>query len=170
MNFDEFFKQLWFRYPQDLCHKKKGSKVNAEKACRKLDPDQYQVILDHLEALKRYDRKDPKPDRWPFISSWINSGYYDREIGATAELTEKIKQANCKVCEKPVHGPNYIYCTDCAFQFMGDKLSNRRKEILVDLDLYSPGLSQSELAQNCRAYLKASGLSGMLSPQMKKDL
>ena len=113
MTFDEFFGKLWFGYPKNLCHDKKGTKFNAQKACKKLPESEYERILMSMEALIKYDMKDAKPDRWPHLSTWINQGYYDREIGSTTEQRERQQLSICQTegCSLEVHGPKYKHCS-----------------------------------------------------------
>ena len=76
------FIEFWETYPNELAHKKKGIKQKAFEAWEKLkDHDE---ILRKTRELIRYDRHclslGEKPDRWPHASSYLNGGYYDREI------------------------------------------------------------------------------------------
>ena len=109
---DEFFKKLWFSYPRDLCHDKKGSKVAAQNAAKKIKDD-YERILMNLDALIKHDRKDPKPDRWPHVSTWLNQAYYDREINER-DIQAKIELSECteEGCTNQVHGMRFDKCTD----------------------------------------------------------
>jgi len=112
MTLEEFFQKMWFSYPNDLCHGKKGSKVAAMNACKKLKENEFDTVLANIEALKRYDRKDQKPDRWPHVSTFINQAYYDRDIGSTIELKEKLVLNTCAFvgCDSEVIGERYRNC------------------------------------------------------------
>jgi len=149
MEYDEFFKDFWFKYPKDLCHGKKGTKFNAQKACRKLKPEQYKEILMNMDALIRYDRKDMKPDRWPHASTFINQGYYDREIGSVAEMQERQSLGICSVegCNQEVHGPSFKTCGFHIPNETGDML--KESWTRTGINFKSP-----TLIDECRAYCK----------------
>lgn len=168
MELEEFVDKLWLTYPSDLCHKKKGTKVNAMKAAKKLKPEQYDKILLDIEALKKYDRKEPKPDRWPHVSTFLNSGYYGREIGSTTEQRERVAQKECQWdnCSFPVHGSQFKYCTDHQYEST-DPFKPRRKKVMVKLGLVpEKGETRKQWADKCRQYLKNTGLS--ISGSVKK--
>jgi len=172
MNLDEFFNRLWFSYPEDLCHGKKGAKVPAKNACKKLKPEQYQTILDNVDALKRYDRKDQRPDRWPHVSTFINQAYYDRDIGSTVELKERQRLAGCQWndCQLEVHGSRYIYCTDHQYEST-DPWKPFRKQAIKDMGLLPcKGESLKDWGQRCKEYLmKGDGLKKLVKQQSGMD-
>ena len=70
MEFNQFFAEFWLRYPNDLCQKKKGAKFAAQKAAEKLKPEQYQYVLNCMDALIKHDRQDNEAYRWPHASTW----------------------------------------------------------------------------------------------------
>lgn len=113
MDFNQFFADLWLKYPKDLCHNKKGAKIAATNAAKKIKPDQYQYILNCMDELTRYDRKDREPDRWPHLSTWLNQGYYDRDVVAYEERQQVQELPQCQIegCISRVHGPNYSTCS-----------------------------------------------------------
>ena len=146
MKYDEFFGKLWFGYPKNLCHDKKGTKFNAQKACKKLPESEYEKILMNMEALIKYDMKDPKPDRWPHVSSWINQGYYDREIGSTTEQRERVAGKNCSIegCNDEVHGSMF---TECAFHIGNKDERLKQAWTRTGIDIKAP-----DLIAQCRSY------------------
>jgi hypothetical protein len=149
MELDDFFEKLWFEYPADLCHGKKGSKVAAKNAAKKLKADEYEGILRSMKELIRFDRKDPKPDRWPHVSTWINQAYYDRDIDVQ-EQRAKIELAQCteEGCENEVHGSRFNKCTN---HLVNEKHYNDLREAWTrtGIDRKSP-----TLGQDCRTYLR----------------
>ena len=149
MKFDEFFGKLWFGYPKNLCHDKKGTKFNAQKACKKLPESEYEKILMNMEALIKYDMKDPKPDRWPHVSSWINQGYYDREIGSTTEQRERVAGKNCSHdgCNAEVHGSAFSVCSS----HIPCQHDNRLREAWTRTGI---DRKSGNLAQQCRDYIQ----------------
>ena len=146
---EAFFKKLWFEYPSDLCHNKKGSKVAAKNAAKKLKPEEYEGILFSLSELIRFDRKDPKPDRWPHVSTWLNQAYYDRDIDIQ-EQRAKIELALCSVegCENDVHGPAYDKCCD-HLATVGHIQAMREAYVRTGIDRKSP-----TFVDDCRRYCR----------------
>jgi hypothetical protein len=144
----DFFDKLWFGYPNDLCHGKKGSKFRAQKMCEKLDPDQFKKILMNMEALIRFDRGDSKPDRWPHVSTFINQGYYDREIPSVAEQKLKIEAEKCQ-CGQDVIGPKYDTCEVCFYR-KNDQWMNRRVAALKKMDILQEGMSYQQVIDRCK--------------------
>lgn len=152
MTSNEFFEAIWWGYPKDLCHNKKGSKFTAQKAAEKIKPQEYQRIIDNMKALIRYDNNDPKPDRWPHVSTWLNQGYYDREIDS-GEQRQRIELSTCSVknCDNEVHGPRFSRCTDHYLTKETDRWYQRRLEAGIELGLLpKQGESRSEWVQRCR--------------------
>lgn len=155
----EWFDRIWLKYPNDLCHKKKGARKPAQDAARKIHKaggmPELERIERNLDALVRYDRRDhgkgEKVDRWPHLSTWLNQGYYDREIEAQPNTPRPRK--NCGCGEPSTVGNK---CPRCYVRALGDKgqqplsiLSARLKQIgLARLD----GESDSAWGRRCREY------------------
>jgi len=169
MNSDDYFEQLWTRYPNDLCRGKKGAKKVARESWNKIfkdgfDPKEAERIIHLTKVGASHCRSDPKPDRWAFVSTYLNQGRYDDVLEyAGKPETIKTEAKSCEVCGKPSHGAAYRYCTDCTYQFEVDTWKETRKQSLEKLGLYQPGMSQKELSEKCREYLRTSGLSGSFS-------
>lgn len=146
---EAFFKKLWFEYPSDLCHNKKGSKVAAKNAAKKLKPKEYEGILFSLSELIRFDRKDPKPDRWPHVSTWLNQAYYDRDMDIQ-EQRARIELSVCCVdgCENQVHGLRFNHCSD---HLVNEKYYSYLRDAWTrtGIDRKSP-----TLGEDCRKYCR----------------
>ena len=119
-DFDEWFERFWLYYPNDLCHKIRGSKPAAIKAAKKKVKTQAEAdrVMLNTEAWVKYSRheRDKSPrnytDRWPHVSKFFNQEYYDNEIPSYIQGKDiKIESKTCKHCSEPVHGPNYDVCT-----------------------------------------------------------
>ena len=168
MTLDEFFEKLWFGYPSDLCHKKPGVKQKAYIAAKKINPDQYETILKNTEALKRYDRQDTKPDRWPHCSTYLNQAYYDRPLGTVMELKQKREAQICSKegCNEEAIGERFRVCAKHT-EIHENRLNMMK--ILKDLGIARPGQSLQELSAACREYLLTSEASGKLLNKLKMD-
>lgn len=153
MDLAEFTARMWTEYPRDLCHNKPGHKARVEKAAQKIDKSLYKQILLDMDALKRYDRKQHQPDRWPLISSFLNGRYWERLIDSVMETkkAEKKEPEKCK-CGHPVEIGPTGECAEC-YAKRTDPNLQRRKNALESINLYSPGQSRSEVIENCRAAL-----------------
>jgi hypothetical protein len=171
ISFEDFFSKLWFCYPEDLCHGKKGVKFKAQKACEKLKPEQYNQILMNVEALKKYDRQDVKPDRWPHVSTFINQAYYDRDIGSATELKEKRESQICTECDQETIGPRYTVCPKHT-ETHAARL--KMMSILKEIGVATPGQSLQELSQSCQEWLRTNKgfgklFAGMTSSEKPAD-
>ena len=142
------FNEFWLSYPKDLCHNKKGSKFNAQKAWKKLKPEEQEQVVFDMKALIRYDRQDKDAYRWPMCSTFLNQRYWQREIESTAELRERQKFDLCQ-CGLEVHGPRFTECTDCLLKRV-DPWKKRRIQTLKDMGLYVDGESVSEVIGRCK--------------------
>ncbi len=157
----EWFDRVWFKYPKDLSHNKKGAKPPALKASEKIYKaqgiEELNRIERNIEALINYDRKELKaggrPDRWPHFSTFLNQGYYDREIESHAELQEKIERQHCQCGKESVISGK---CSRCYTKSIGDKSQmpiSIHKEQLDSLNLGRlPGETTAEWGKRCREY------------------
>lgn len=93
--------KFWNLYPSDLSHKKKGVRKKAHDAIKKLKFTQAQLDVVWVKTLQlmKYDRKclqmGDRVDRWPHCSSYINQGYFDREIESTLAMETRIEGKKC---------------------------------------------------------------------------
>ena len=151
MTLQEFIDRMWTEYPRDLCHNRPGHKARLEKAAKKIDKSLYKKILLDMDALKRYDRKQHQPDRWPLISSFLNGKYWERMVDSVMDIKKKKEKKTeyCK-CGKPVDIAPTGECVEC-YAKRTDQNQQKRKNALESINLYSPGQSRSEVIENCRA-------------------
>jgi len=113
----ELFNELWWLYNNHLCHKKKGAKPPALKAFEKIyksgGEEEVKRIIENTKALIRHDLDELKhggrPDRWPHVSTYLNQGYYDREI----ESYEKLKERSPIICRCGNQSHARGLCLDC---------------------------------------------------------
>lgn len=132
--FEQWFTSFWWLYPNDLCDKKKGSKFKAKQAAEKLYKkggiEELVRIKLNTEALIRYDNKEyqrnGRPDRWPHASSYLNQGYYDREIESVSEKHVPISSTCFCGQEAIVMGQ----CHTCYYK--NDSRELDRKKMLKD--------------------------------------
>lgn len=151
MNLAEFTTRLWTEYPMDLCHNRPGTKPNLEKAAKKIKVIEYKQILLDMDALKRYDRQEVKPDRWPHASRFLNGRYWERIVESVMHRKEKKEPEKCK-CGNPVDIGPTGECVEC-YAKRTDKNKQKRKSVLQNISLYSPGQSRLEVIENCKAAL-----------------
>ena len=151
MDITEFVNRLWTEYPRDLCHKRPGTKPNLESAAKKVKVTEYKQILLDMDALKRYDRMDKDPDRWPAASRWLNGQYWTRVLESVMQKKEKKPDKFCK-CGQVVDIAPTGECVEC-YAKRTDQNLHKRKNVLQDLGLYKEGQSRSEVIANCREAL-----------------
>lgn len=156
MELPEFVNRLWTEYPRDLCHKRPGTKPNLESAAKKIKVTQYKQILLDMDALKRYDRLDKDPDRWPAASRFLNGQYWTRVLESVMHKKEKKPDKFCK-CGQVVDIAPTGECVEC-YAKRTDPNQQRRKNALQSISLYSPGQSRSQVIENCRE---------LMSPKLK---
>jgi len=156
MDLPEFVNRLWTEYPRDLCHHRPGTKPNLESAAKKIKVTQYKQILLDMDALKRYDRLDKDPDRWPAASRFLNGQYWTRVLESVMNKKESKPDKKCK-CGQPV--AIRMECINC----YSKRTENRQKhkENLSDIGLYSPGMSIAELSKKCK---ERGSVNGTFSP------
>lgn len=158
MNLAEFTTRLWTEYPRDLCHNRPGTKPNLEKAAKKIKVIEYKQILLDMDALKRYDRQEVKPDRWPHASRFLNGRYWERIVESVMHRKEKKAPEKCK-CGNPVDIGPTGECVEC-YAKRTDQNQHKRKSVLESINLYSPGQSRSEVIANCKEMMSPSVKSG----------
>lgn len=117
---EEWFNKFWLTYPNDLSHKKKGSKVAAFKALKKKKPDVKLLthIWNNTMALIKYDHRclnaGEKVDRWPHASTYLNQDYYDREIETVQAMEARKEKEKCKCgAEAEVRFKGRLICVKC---------------------------------------------------------
>jgi hypothetical protein len=174
----EWCYEIWPKHWRDLAPSS-NSRALFVKEMVKLSPDEEELkrIEGSILAQTRFwyiKSKREKVFGIPRLSQWIKDCRFDDAFidESYVDLNEQINVGQCIHCDKPVHGSKYNMCTDHTYQHEADTWSARRKQALIDLNLYAPNskVSQSELAQKCRDFLKVSPISGLLSPQIKKSL
>lgn len=99
------FERWWtyYRSLKSLTHNIPGIKQKAEKAWDKLglnnDPDAAKRVYENTLELARYDLKrieaGDKIDRWPHGSTYLNQGYFEREIDSYDKICESVKRRYC---------------------------------------------------------------------------
>lgn len=159
---DDWFDRIWFKYPNDLSHKKKGARKTAQAAAEKIFKaggiEELKRIERNMDALIKHDRKEQsaggKPDRWPYVSSFLNQGYYDREINAEVEQKQRI-EVKCACGEVAVVGDK---CPRCYEKAVGDS-SSMPLSVLSDrlrlLGLWRNQVeSDKDWGRRCRHYAK----------------
>lgn len=161
----EWFDRVWFSYPKDLTHNKKGAKPPAMKAAEKIYKsggiEELNRITGNIEALMRYDRAElksgGKPDRWPHFSTFLNNGYYDREIESYTEL--KKNQEKCK-CGNPVDIQEL--CLKC-FETQPHDWKREMYDRLKAMGLAKrKDETKSEYAKRCRSVFMKGGYGGLV--------
>lgn len=157
MELAEFTNRMWTEYPRDLCHNRPGTRPNLEKAVKKIDKSLYKQILLDMDALKRYDRLEKEPDRWPHASRFLNGEYWTRVLESVMHKKEVKKEPDKCKCGQPVDIGPTGECAEC-YAKRTDPNLQRRKNALQSINLYSPGQSRSEVIENCRA---------LMSPKLK---
>ena len=123
---EEWFNKFWLTYPNDLCHKKKGSRMAALKALKKKKPDQSLLthIWNNTMALIKYDHRclnaGEKVDRWPHASTYLNQEYYDREIETVQAMQERKAKEKCSCgSEAMVPFKGQMVCARCYSRLSG---------------------------------------------------
>ena len=117
---EDWFNKFWLIYPNDLAHKKKGSKVAAFKAIKKKKPNASMLtrIWNNTQALIKYDKRclasGEKVDRWPHCSTYLNQDYFDREIETVQAMHERHEKQKC-ACGKIAVVPfkEKMVCVNC---------------------------------------------------------
>ncbi len=112
IEYTEDFNKFWHTYPTDLAQGKPGSKFKAFQAWEKLTPEEQERVQFDTEALIRHDRNDPKPDRWPHGSTYINGRYWERPIESKSEKAPR-ESKFCQ-CGAETIGPRYDKCPKCS--------------------------------------------------------
>ena len=153
IEYTEQFNRFWLMYPVNLAQGKPGSKFKAFQAWEKLSGEEQERVIFDTEALIRYDRGDSRPDRWPHASTYINQRYFERPIGSVTQQRQTVTET-CSECDSLVIGPRYSTC-EKHLETKQERLNHTQN--LKDLGLLTPGLSLSELASRCRAYLLKDG-------------
>lgn len=100
---EDWFNEFWSCYPTDLCDKKKGPKPPALRAATKIfkkdGEKELKRILDNMRALVKRDRFEKERGgtvyRWPFVSTFLNQGYYDNEIESYSEAPKSVSLCTC---------------------------------------------------------------------------
>ena len=170
---DEYFDKLWKQYPTDLCQGKKGASKTARESWNKyfkkfggFDEKEAERIIHLTKVGATHCRKDIKPDRWKFVSTYIN-----QEVWADVlEWEGKPKQTsdNAKCENDRCNNEAYMRTRECVECLMkkNDPLKDVRKQALIDLKIYEKGDSLAEVARKCREYNKRTGkLETLISPK-----
>lgn len=166
---DAWFEKFWWGYGGQkgrLAHGKKGSKFKAKQAAqailKKGGPQELERILDNMNALIKFDTqeldKGGQPDRWPHASTFLNQGYFDREIDR-GEAEEKRQRSNPKCeCGADAVAPigSTLYCNEC---FIRTHEDCKRHRINMATSLTSMGIDlkadPQELKRQCKAWIDA---------------
>ena len=134
MMIDEWHdKHFWPAYPADLCHNKKGSKVESRNAMKKINPDEGQrdKILADMQAHIRYDRKclkaNEKVDRWTHAVRYVKYEKWSDEIPSHSDLQDKVNAHKCQCGRDSKHKGGY--CDECWTKKYKDRLMMRDERI-----------------------------------------
>ena len=153
---EDWFTEVWFIYPSDLSHNKKGAKPPALKAAQKIYKsggiNELNRIKENIQALIRYDRKEltsgGRPDRWPHFSTFLNQGYYDREIHSYTEI--KATDRKCQCGELASVGSLCLKCFNKGADWKRMHYENLKS---MGLGKY-PDETMKQYANRCREYMR----------------
>ena len=164
MDIDEMFNKFWWAYPKDLSKGKKGGKVPALKAFKKINPDEteFNRIMGNMEAQIKADRGDSDSYRWPFVSSYLNQYRFDDEIMAVSTKIETADLNECGVtgCNKEVHGYSFEYCS---FHIPAKQGGEKREgEIAKAWEATGLDANSPSLVEECRKYCRQ-GMNKMIN-------
>ena len=152
----EMFEKIWDIYPKDLCHNRKGSRPEALKALNKYSDELQKRIYLDIIALRDYDRKQHKPDRWPYISTFLNQRRFERTIDTVEEVKEvKIKYCKCG----SIADVKGVVCQKCVAA-KSDRYLQKRKNVLTNLLNLSPGQSRQDVIDRCKELMLTKVQSG----------
>ena len=149
IKYTERFNKLWFIFDNALAHGKKGSKFTALKAFEKYSEEEQDRIIFDTQALMRYFKTQPKPDRLPHLSTWLNQRYFEQEIPSIAENKKEIILDSCCVegCDDEVHGSAYKYCAKHIPCQHDDRLRESWRKTGINS-------KDSDYIEQCRQYCK----------------
>lgn len=119
MTLEEMLNKLWWAYDSDLCHNKRGGRAVALRALSKRignppDEQKFNLILEGTKAHVRYAKTQKEPDRFPFISTWLNQFRdQDQVPSMDFQAKEKVQLSECVIdgCRNDVHGLHFDYCS-----------------------------------------------------------
>ena len=167
---DIWFSQFWQTYPRDLCHKKLGSKKNAEKIIERMSPDttMREKILGNLRELIRFYRAERKTtgktDRWPMVTTWLNGECWENlaDIGSYCDLQDQALASKCS-CGSDVE--ILKSCFSCHYKEKDREYDRYLNEINVSNGIGKVSTeSKSEYYQRCRErVVKGGGVAGVLA-------
>ena len=157
---DEYFDKLWKQYPTDLCQGKKGASKTARESWNKyfknfggFDETEAKRIIHLTKVGAIHCRKDFKPDRWKFLSTYINQEVWADVLewdGKEKKEKSDLKRCAEKECNYFVHGEKYDYCCDHLYA-NNDTHKEQRKKAMTDIGMLpKQGESPSDWAKRCR--------------------
>ena len=154
IDIDKAFTDFWFKYPTDLCQGKRGGKEGALRAFKKViktEKDFNDLINNTFEKAK-HDRLDYKPDRWPFVSTFLNQRRDQDCIPSTIRVDNKQELPICydNKCNNETLGVNYKWCAQHIPCQHDPELRDAWKA--TGLDRKSP-----TLREDCMRYMKQAG-------------
>ena len=159
MDIEKAFTDFWFKYPTDLCQGKRGGKEPAFRAFKKVikTEQDFSELISNTEAKAKHDRQDYKPDRWPFVSTFLNQRRDQDCIPSTLNVKASADLPICynNGCENEVLGANYKYCAAHLPCQHDEQLRQAWKN--TGLDRKSP-----TLAQDCREYINKLGYGSLV--------
>lgn len=169
---EKWFEILWSDYPLDLAQNKKGSKQQALKAARKLNPnpkEQTRILgaMREMARICRLERKQlGKTDRWPFLSTWLNQERFEMlsDMERPHQIMERAAALKCE-CGNDV--AILDKCNTCYDRDnpdpngYRDMMRAKMREIGLTLQ---PGETRHEYNQRCRAYALKNTTLGRIDP------
>jgi hypothetical protein len=163
-----FMEEFWPTYPARFCSKKsKGSRAIALKHMLKHKPGEKERvrILGNLKAQIRAHQKKPESEQkwWKNGETYCYNGLWEDEIESMMEVEQKSNKITVCKCGQLAHGPQYSECPDCLLERVdalpGDhRWLHKRKNVLMNLGLYSPGQSRSDVISRCKARGSLNGI------------
>ena len=108
----------------------------------------------------------------PCASVWYNEHQYDNPVPSMVETKQASELGICNVthCPNEVIGERFSKCVDHQGQKQDKHLKEGYERMKKNGLGLNSGVSKSEWSQQCRKWLKESGMAGILSPQIRKNL
>ena len=166
---EKWFHIFWSTFPSDLCHKKKGSKSNALKIIKRINPDEdlQASIMIKLRELIRHCRAEVKTvgktDRWPMVTTWLNGEMWNNieDLESSVDMRARAESRKCN-CGQPVEIGKL--CRSCYTRLTPDS-SGWDKLLLAELNnlglAQAEGESRPDWNRRCREYHVANNVSGV---------
>ena len=164
---DWFIHQFWPVYPGKWCRSGKGGRQEALNAFLKktgnADPEELARILGNLKAQIKADKGNENRKWWVIGKTYCNNESWEDPVEDDLE-----PETHPKYCQCGQPREIKMECMKCYNERTENKQIHMQN--LKDLELLTPGISLSELANRCREYLQTSGASGKLLEKMTSSL